>query len=155
MFSQCCQQLKLVNRFCPFQSDSPGAHLNALGLYLLVSLFFVLGTKVEFALVLLVYRKMSFRRLHTKTIRNKHISMSNSQDLKRTSNKDPKIMVHKSRNNLERTQSIQSSINPIIAEQLKPSLSTEDTTNRIDFAALCLFLSSYLIFNCVYFITYI
>ena len=146
---------KIYQCFFPFQSNSPGTHLNALGLYLLVSLFFVLGTKVEFALVLLVNRKMSFCRLHTKAFSIKNLSRSNSKDPKRTRNKDPKIKVHKSRNNVERTRSLQSSINPIITEQLKPSLITEDTTNRMDFGAFCLLLTSYMIFNCVYFITYI
>ena len=127
-------------------------------MYLLVSLFFVLGTKVEFALVLLVNRKMSFCKMHTKTVKVKRRSIANPKGPEGTrfnKTNDPETKVYKARNNLKRTQFLQSSLSPIITEQLKPSLVTENKTNKIDFAAFCIFFSSYIIFNCVYFITYI
>ena len=47
------------------QSDSPsGAELNALEIYLLVSLFFIMATMFEFAIVLILKRKQETQIRH-------------------------------------------------------------------------------------------
>ena len=122
--------------------------MNALGLYLLVSLFFVIATMVEFAFVLMVNRftatddrhqrhkdRMSFRRSNRKYRQKELIVVSN---LNNGSTSDLRF-----NDNLEVVETSPSTqrcyLNP----------------NNIDFGALLVFFSSYVIFNCVYMLHYV
>ena len=122
--------------------------MNALGFYLLVSLFFVIATMVEFAFVLVVSRftaiddqyqrhedKMSFRRSNHKS-RQKELIVVNS--LNNGSTSDLRF-----NDNLE------------VVESSPPTQRCYLNPNNIDFGALLVFFSSYVIFNCVYMLHYV
>ena len=122
--------------------------MNALGFYLLVSLFFVIATMVEFAFVLTVSRltgvndqyqrhedKMSFRRSNHKS-RQKELVVVNN--LNNGSTSDLRF-----NDNLE------------VLETSPPEPRCYLNPNNIDFGALLVFFSSYVIFNCVYMFHYV
>ena len=62
-------------------SDSPGANLNALGMLLLVSLFFVMGTTIELVIVLAIKRIRCDRWFNTKLPPTVSTSILNSRNL--------------------------------------------------------------------------
>ena len=129
-----------------FQSDSPsGASLNALGVHLLVSLFFVIGTMIEFAIVLLINRKLVLNGPQCPCIKKgickiRNLRKRNPLFIFRKNPVDPKD--RNSSPSLEKEQTPNS--------QEKPY----STTDKIDITALCVFLLSYIMFNFVYMIHY-
>ena len=126
-----------------FQSGSPSADsLNALGVYLLVSLFFVIGTMIEFAIVLVIKRKMDSK-------------MNSNSDDPRTVTAVRRKKMNYWPSRLPKTFTAE---NPIPTEDSKRNqpptvidkIESESITDKIDMAAFFLFLFSYFIFNIVY-----
>ena len=117
--------------FCfQLQSNSPSeATLNALGCYLLVSLSFVLVTMIEFAIVLLLKRKLS----DTLTV-----STQGSLSVK-----------HGDENGV-----ISMPTHGYVSSSFAKYQNNISLTDKIDFASLCISLTSYLLFNIAYFIHY-
>ena len=123
-----------------FQSDghSEGS-LNPLSVYLLVSLFFVIATMVEFAVVLMLKRIVQFNDSQIEFEDNnvkgmqKYISNPTKLNDKRgTSDGDI------------------SKVDLEIDAKFSRHTCKFTVTDRIDFAALCIFLTSYASFNCIY-----
>ena len=131
------------------QSDSPGATLNALSMFILISLFFVMGTTMELAIVLVVKRTKSCFRLKTNNSRTIRSSVPYSNDTKGFRINNGNESENCELNGLENSEA---SINQSSGRR---KLSTiNETTNKIDFSAFCLFLSTYVIFTCIYFAQY-
>ena len=132
-----------------FQSDSPGATLNLLSMFILISLFFVMGTTMELAIVLIVKRTKSRFRLKTNNPRTKRHSVAFSRDTKGST----VIIGNESENQeLHRFQNHESTA--IQNYDSRKQFTITETTNKIDFSAFCLFLSAYVIFICIYFVKY-
>ena len=191
------QFLTLTNIFIHQIADSPsGANLNALGFYLLVSLFFVIGTTIELAIVLCIKRiKRNTSGKNNQKNKSSNGSMRidsvkgiNNFSIKRSpkkyfstipkSNKDttnvfpipPKStsyetfirgpsssLVVVNTNDLWEKQPMitTSSLSSSDRKLAESSSSSYNVTDKIDFAALILFLSLYIIFNCLYVIKYL
>ena len=127
-----------------------------LGFYLLVSLLFLIGTMIELAIVLIVKRKLDLER--------KEFSCStNALSL---TIKSPEMKV--------RRRSLRTKVDPVdgkcqhfnkernvgserryIGEKKTGLWTVSSATDKIDFLSLVLFLFSYFIFNCVYWINYL
>ena len=192
------QFLTLTNIFIHQIADSPsGANLNALGFYLLVSLFFVIGTTIELAIVLLIKRikrkgKYSggHQRHHSG---NSSMKMDSTRGMNNFSNEQspkthfstiPKATQNKSKaspfplksasyetfirgpsaslvvmntNELWEKQPMitTSALPPCNLQSTDTCCTSYNITDKIDFAALVLFLSLYIIFNCLYVIKYL
>ena len=126
------------------QAYSPsGANLNALGVYLLVSLFFVIATMFEFAIVLLVSRN---RLIALDGLGFLH---GNKRRVKRTQLVLGNIIRAATLANLDNTTS---NGNLEDVEDNRKCLSKPD---NIDFTCLIVFLLLYFAFNCFYMIHYI
>ena len=135
--------------FISFQSDSPGVHLNALGLYLLVSLFFVMGTTIELAIVLLMKRIRKRNLLLESSFETESSLLSKAKEMDDSDNPNQKVFsngIYKSRKKIK--------MDEIISFCTNPSLLIRKATNKIDFAAFIIFLSFYIIFNFIYFVKY-
>ena len=191
------QFLTLTNIFIHQIADSPsGANLNALGFYLLVSLFFVIGTTIELAIVLLIKRIKRGRNGK----RQQHIKRSNSYAKSYFGQKTSKLSIERSpkkhfstipkyaneiadgipippkstsyetfirgpssslvvvntNNLLEKQPMVTSStLSAGNHSHSESSSGTYNVTDKIDFAALILFLSLYIIFNCLYVVKYV
>ena len=132
-----------------FQSDSPGATLNTLSMFILISLFFVMGTTMELAIVLVVKRTKCPFRLKTGNSR----TIGNSESHSRVS-KGYRINIGNESENCELNW-LQNSEGTVIKNSgSRKLLSITETTNKIDFLAFCVFLSTYVIFTCIYFVKY-
>ena len=152
------------------QDDSPsGANVNALGVHLLVSLFFVLGTMIEFAIVLLLKRITGYSDNQIPSSKNSEGRRKNSRTgklhcfYKRNSggrNPDTNSVETNSIDTNLDTSSIES--NPFDSNSIpelreEPTNQTENRqkrryliTAKIDFVAFFVFMFSYIIFNIVY-----
>ena len=133
--------------FYSLQADSPsGANLNALGVYLLVSLFFVIATMLEFASVLIISR-------------SRLVAMTDSVGV-----------LHGNKKHLLGTQTfLRNMINSVAAgeniniDNGNSEIAKQQTARRkcyhnpdnLDYTALVLFLLSYITFNCYYIFIYI
>ena len=119
--------------------------MNALGIYLLVSLFFVLATMVEFAVVLVL------ARFYPKTDDNDaQKNKENNKTRKRSLKKKfwPYSKMSSSHVNIKEAEG-----NPIIKEKNEKRIICS-FTEKMDFIALLIFMFIYFIFNCVYFMHY-
>ena len=121
------QFLTLTNVFIYQLSHSPsGTQLNALEIYTLTSLFFVLGTLIEFGILL------ALKRAHL---------LGNSQN---------KIEHVEKRSLQGRKATI--SLNQGNASGFGPK--GYSTADKIDFASFVIFMFSFIVFNCVYLAQY-
>ena len=118
--------------------------MNALGIYLLVSLFFVLATMVEFAIVLVL------ARFYPKT--------DDKDDQKKNENTKTRKRSFKK---LWSHSKISSSLVNIKHAEVSPIIKVKNTnriicsfTEKMDFIALFIFMFIYFLFNCVYFMHY-
>ena len=131
--------------------------MNALGVHLLVSLFFVIGTMIEFAIVLLIKRNITFnadltapsesrkrRRNHSRTGKlvcfYKRISTDTNVD---SASVDTKSV---DTNSEDTNSSYELGEGKMFISQKK----CYSLTDKIDFVALFVFLLSYFMFNCIY-----
>ena len=147
--------------------------MDKLGLYLLVSLFFVVGAMFEFAIVLLV------KRWHEKELcTQKHFNIYQNQDgsacktncketknIKTADTKDLNITTQNMsyESNLIKTAYVDRGLDS--SKELNQAKDTEDvyqsgrfswdklSSNHIDFAALFLFTTCYAIFNSIYWVS--
>ena len=99
--------------------------MNALSAFLITSLFFVIGTMVEFAIVLLIKRL---------------------EDLK--PQKAPKGPLFKSKSKVEGENS------KMFEKEITSQTKKYSLTDKIDFISLIIFMVSYLLFSCIYFAYY-
>ena len=123
--------------------------MNALGLYLLVSLFFVMGTTIELAIVLLMKRIRKRNLLLESSFETESSLLSKAKEMDDSDNPNQKVFsngIYKSRKKIK--------MDEIINFCTTPSLWIRKATNKIDFAAFIIFLSFYIIFNCIYFAKY-
>ena len=95
--------------------------MNALGIYLLISLSFVIGTMIEFALVLCINR-IDFKRIEKSCL---------TFNIKQTEN--------------SKAPAAAETMNGINKEKIRY------VTDTVDFLAFCIFNLSFLVFNIVYF----
>ena len=130
-----------------FKSNNPsGANLNALGIYLLVSLFFVLATMVEFAVVLVLERFYP-RNGENKEANKKH----RNKQTRRTNLKKKFLSYSKSKASLFNLQDAEKNRN--VKEKNTKNINCS-LTEKMDFVALFIFMFIYFLFNCVYFMHY-
>ena len=122
-----------IDNLCNYiQSNSPsGASLNALGTYILVSLSYVIGTMIEFAIVILIHRRSSetSRPPPTDPLFSNHIDSINPEV----------IQVRQKIKNLD---------------SVAPSEKQYSYTEKIDAVAFFVFMISYCVFNFAYFFSY-
>ena len=122
--------------FLFLQSESPADTLDALGIYLLVSLFYVAFTLIEFAIVLIIKRRHA-----------------NSKESQNTSCK--KIAVAAVSTEVEIKSPTQRSVKSCTFQRSSNLLQAYDPTMAIDKITCITFLCSYFIFNLVYVLIYL
>ena len=136
--------------FFHLQEDHPkGATLNALGFYLLVSLFFVIGTMVELAIVVMIKRTQRYRRCQTTSRNGKKGSRKNTEG--------PNVSLTQKSTSVEslRNACLYYSNNDMEDEQMSRTQNrSRSITDTVDFAALIIFLLSFLVFNFFYSLKY-
>ena len=138
-----CNIILLKESIFILQSESPsGSKLNALGKYLLCSLVFVVFALIEFAVVVVLKRRLDGGAsvVDKLTTGGPHITRVNPQG-----------------GYMEKSEpSINEKLGNIIFVQKNcGSLKSTQTTDNVDNVALILFFASYLIFNCVYWVEYL
>ena len=143
--------LKLLQTISISQADSPsGSNLNALGFYLLVSLFFIIATMVEFAYVLLVCR-VTGKVDNYKIAGKPKLNPRNSND-----GSEPKGSIEM--NNIHNDSSPATQFNDNNEStnwKIPPNRKCYLDPNIIDFVSFFVFLFSYVLFNCFYVFYYI
>ena len=132
------QFLTLTNIFIYQLSHSPsGTQLNALEIYILTSLFFVLATIIEFGVVLALKRANFLGRQQSKDMA-----------FKRSQNAIAPMAINKTREK-------QLTSNPLGSLNLRKFGEKQYTiADKIDFASFVLFTFAYILFNVVYMIQY-
>ena len=115
--------------------------MNALGIYLIISLFFVLATLVEFAVVLVLAR-------FCPQYGDKENAKINESEKTNTRGFKKKSWAVSSQTNIQDAES-----NEIIKKK-NIQHSTCSLTEKMDFMALLIFMFIYFLFNCVYFMHY-
>ena len=100
--------------------------MNSLSIHLLVSLFFVIATMIELAIVLTIKRYGEFEPETESDVTTNMVELTVSNQI----SKKDKMTSH----SYSRRYSI---------------------TDTIDFIALCIFFVAYLIFNCIYIAIYV
>ena len=138
----------ITNKFqCFFKSNNPsGANLNALGIYLLVSLFFVLATMVEFAVVLVLARFYPIMEENNETNKKERSKQTRGRNLKKYF-----WSYSKTKASLFNLQDAEKNRN--VKEKITKSINCS-LTEKLDFIALFIFMFIYFLFNCVYFMHY-
>ena len=129
------------------QSDGhSNGNINSLDLYLLVSLFFVIATMVEFAIVLVISR----------ISRNRHrgiLARSTTQG-KRTSYNMKNIMAETVDQLLLPINNIEPKSSIVLNDDMCSQVTHQNhysSTDIIDFSTFLVFFSSYILFNFAYF----
>ena len=119
--------------------------MNALEVYILISLAFVMSTMIELAVVLLVKRKYEWAN------GNAH-SGNQEKKLKRASHKQKQQVDNRSKalSSVEEEHLVFRTMTS--GQNTMGSQGLVTTTERIDFAALILYIASYAIFNCFYWV---
>ena len=132
--------------FYSLQADSPsGANLNALGVYLLVSLFFVIATMIEFASVLIISR-------------SRLVAMNDSLGVLHGNKKHllgTQTFFRNMINSVAAGEGINDNGSRELAKQQIVRRKCYHNPDNLDYAALVLFLLSYITFNCYYIFIYI
>ena len=123
--------------------------MSALGVHILVSLFFVIGTMLEFAVVLSI-KRITQRRI------------DNNNALIRSPGKE----YHRKKSNIANKRPLFFNKTSVVTSDDQQSISdaswenllinrSDAMTDRIDFLAIFLFLFSYFLFNCIYVAYYV
>ena len=128
-----------------FQDESPsGTTLNLLGAYLFISLFFVLSTMIEFAVVLLLKQTPEWKyAAKQKAMKRKEASKARNEKFRAKINNISNP--NKTSENME-MKTFED------GQEVEMSRDYFPSTHKIDIAALFLFSILYLLFNCVYWI---
>ena len=141
-----------------FQSDSPAdSDLSALDHYLLVSMIFVFGTLVEFALVLFLNRKFSYLENsiddHVDKVKNE---TNRSGRISSNDGKEEKLKTVEAKIKPWNPSGWRSDIKSMNAESEERKIFRQiRVTNNIDFISFFLFNLSYLFFNIIYWAKYV
>ena len=142
--------MPILEMFYTLQSKSPAEfELNALGVYLLGSLCFVVGALVEFAVVVLVDRVRSAR---TGDQKNK----VETQQFYNTAKNPMNQSWFKERMGIDvwATNPRSSTEGKTVARKKKADIFTLSSTNGIDFAAFLMYFFLFCLFNSVYWFYY-
>ena len=133
------------------QADSPsGSNLNALGFYVLVSLFFIIATMIEYAYILLVCR-VTGEVDNNERAGNPKLNQQMSDDVFEPKGSIAIHNIHNDSSPATQFNDNQESTN----FKLPPNRKCYLDPNIIDFVSFVVFLFSYVLFNCFYvFITY-
>ena len=128
-----------------FQDESPsGTTLNLLGAYLFISLFFVLSTMIEFAIVLLLKQAPEWKyAAKQKAMRRKVASKARSEMFRAKINN-----ISYPNKNFEKMETKTCEDE----QEMEMFSSCFNSTHKIDIVALFSFSILYLLFNCVYWI---
>ena len=141
-----------------FQSDSPAdSDLSALDHYLLVSMIFVFGTLVEFALVLFLNRKFSYlENSIDHSVDKGKDEINHSGKISSNDGKEEKLKKLEAKIKPWDPAAWRSDIKFIKAESDNMKIFRQiRVTNNIDFISFFLFNLSYLFFNIVYWAKYV
>ena len=127
--------------------------MNALGYYLVISLFFVFGTVVEFALVLIVKQKLEWDGYFSGGANDGwKLERSPQENNFRCPNNVVNIdAIEEVVNDTNTTNEREMQQRRLRVQQLRFS-KTLPLTTKIDFLAFLIFNFGYFIFNCIYFI---
>ena len=135
-------------QFYLFQSESPSTtKLNDLGVYLLVSLFFVVFAMLEFAVVLLVQRDQDSKR--NSFISQEKSNIETAFTKKGTTNTTINEMIGNGINEVEDKQKDNSTKNKNTRKIFRLH-SLQLSTDNIDMMAFILYVAFYIIFNLFY-----
>ena len=141
-----------------FKSRNPsGANLNALGCYLLISLFFVIATMIEFAVVLIIKRRLEW--IPRNTMRQGFDSTTNQRCRRRNSGIRNRKFLPADTMESHSKNYYNSSLDISITKPNKHQLigsnwMISSLTEAIDFVSFITFSASYFLFNYVYYATY-
>ena len=131
------------------QSESPSASkLNDLGVYQLVSLFFVVAALMEFAFVLLIQRKL----ISNFGCNNNTNNRQNRREKQKISNLTQTKGNVKHVSNIIEVSPEQIHVEEVSNDKTVISGSTQLSTERIDMMACILFVLFYLLFNLFYWV---
>ena len=138
-----------------FKSTSPsGSKLNALGRYLLISLFFVLATMIEFAVVVIMKRRVEWNTKGN-TKRPFHSTAHHKFYRKPPCLRKRKIVqldeIQMEMQDLKNLNSGISGKNGNKCRCIGTNCLMSSLTETIDFISLLTFSASYFLFNCVYY----
>ena len=130
------------------QAENPsGSNLNALGVYMMSCLIFVVGALIEFAIVLLINRSSASLN---KNIEKSNVAKTNNQMVTEAS----KMCWKKDENvneitETERTAKPMSSLAQRLVTNIFPRI------NTIDICAFWVHFCLFVLFNCFYWLTYL
>ena len=143
--------IRLLQNIFISQADSPsGSNLNALGFYVLVSLFFIIATMIEFAYILLVCRVTGVVDNSEKAGKPK-LNQQISDDIFEPKGSIEIRYIHNDSSPATQFNDNQESTNL----KLPPNRKCYLDPNIIDFVSFFVFLFSYVLFNCFYVFYYI
>ena len=126
----------ILKLFVSNQSESPsGARLNSLSSYLLVSLFYVMATMIEFAIVLVV-KQRKWARKRKKATQKPMKVIGNGMTIENTSTETLLVQTLK---HLENGMTFMGQGSPRSFQRM------------IDYIALLIFSVTYFTYNCIYF----
>ena len=135
-----------------FQAENPsGSDLNALGLYMIICLIFVVGALIEFAVVVLINRSSAgMRKQRDKPPQMLTMERTNEQMV--TGN--PRLCCNKVENGNEIAKT-KPAVKPIHSLVRTLIDNTFPHLNYIDLFAFCVYFCLFALFNCIYWTTYL
>ena len=132
-----CLLLCVIYYVIMFQSESPTeSDVNGLGIYLITSLGFVFGTLIEFAVIISLRRKSKGNRIGS-------ISISN-EDSKELNVSENRVSM------LRKLKSIAAQYKRNDYDDFEEDVENVKFLRKIDFNCFFVFISGYILFNCVY-----
>ena len=134
------------------QSESPSeSELNALGLYLLVCLAFVIFALVEFAIAIILHRRKESNAVSDIATKSSNSEKKNKSKLLSQITKDShEAKEWSSDASIRKTSGEENKQNNIWVGELGTKLSIVPSTNMIDFMAIWIYLAIFILFNCIY-----
>ena len=134
------------------QAENPsGADLNALGLYMIICLIFVVGALIEFAVVVLISRSSAgMSKQRDKSPRMLTMEKANEQMV----TENPRLCWNKVENSNEIAQT-KPAVKPINSLARTLIDNTFPHINNIDLFAFCAYFCLFVLFNCIYWTTYL
>ena len=142
-----------------FKTASPsGSKLNALGCYLLISLFFVLATMIEFAVVVIMKRRLEWNPKGN-IKRPLHLTAHRKFYRKPSCLRKRKILqLDEIQMEMQDLKSLNSEISGKKGRKCRcigSNCMMSSLTETIDFISFLTFSASYFLFNCVYYAKHI
>ena len=130
--------------------------MNALGWHLIFSLFFVIGTMVEFAVVLIVKQKLEWDKgeAGVRSYGIKFETTSPAEKSRRATNVVKIDIIEGTVHDSEQEEGDGEIENPHSRIKKLGFWKASSVINKIDFFAFFLFIFAYLVFNCAYWFHY-